>query len=608
MLQDLASDVARAIIRNVESCLRLSKVLLRRSLIIRPTLLQGIVFLGVSISSVRAQQQPLAGAPASDVSNIPKPAVDTLERVTLRNGPSDAQPKEKGIARDESCLLPPLTLMSSPTVAVEQLQKTAKARNEYRQGCTALEKKSMADAEKHFRKALHECPQYAMAWVTLGQVFATRQRTDEARNACFQSSKVDPAYVPAYLCLADIAAHANAWDEVLKFSGRALELNPSSNAVAYEYHAAANLNLRNLAVAEKSGVRAAQIDREHREPRIHFVLAQIYEAKGDFENEAVQLREYLKYSDNVPDAAMVQQYLPNLERRTNTKGIGKESGVVDSLRSARQDWAPPDIDASVPPVLREGACPMPDILRKTSTHTLDLIESMHRFSASERIEHVDIDKNGRRRNSSTQIVNYVAEIEQNSSGYPSIHEYRSGSTGIRQPSMMDSGAAVFALIFHPSHVGNFEFRCEGLTELQGSPAWQVHFVESLDSNRSFTAIRSGASVNLTTFKGRAWIATDGYNVLRIETDLIAPIAQINLQREHRVIAYAPVEFPSRHVRLWLPESSSIYIAYRGRRYERVHNLSEFQLFSVESAEAVKKPNANKPSEFLSETFDPPTVR
>jgi len=565
--------------------------------VIRPTLLHaGVVLLVLSISYVGAQQQPVAGAPASDISNIPKPAADTLDKITLRKGLSDSQAKEKGITRDESCLLPPLTLMGSSIIAVEQLQRTAKARNEYQQGCTALVMKRMADAEKHFSNALREYPQYAMAWVTLGQVLAMQQRTDEARNACLQGSKVDPSYVPAYLCLADIAARANAWDEVLKLSGRALELNPASNAVAYEYHAAANLNLRNLQVAEKSGLRAAEIDKEHREPRICFVLAQIYEAKGDSANEAVQLREYLKYSDNAPDADMVKQFLLDLERRAHTNAkmdTPAGNGVIDSLRSSTQEWVPPDVDARVPPVIREGACPLPQILREASNHTLDLIDNMRRFSASERIEHIDFGKNGKRRHSSTQTVNYVAEIEQNSAGYPSIHEYRSGSTGIRQASVMDSGATVFALIFHPSHVGNFEFRCEGLTEVLGLPAWQIHFVESADPNKSFTAIRSGASINLTTFKGRAWITTDGYNVLRIETDLAAPIEQINLQREHRVITYAPVDFPSRHVRLWLPESSSLYIAYRGHRYERVHNLSEFQLFSIESTEAVKESTANK---------------
>ena len=80
---------------------------------------------------------------------------------------------------------------------------------------------------------------------------------------------MDPTYVPAYLCLADIAARGQSWDEVLKLSGRALELDPSANAVAYEYHAAANLNLHNLAGAEKSGLRAVAIDKDHREPRVH---------------------------------------------------------------------------------------------------------------------------------------------------------------------------------------------------------------------------------------------------------------------------------------------------------------------------------------------------
>jgi hypothetical protein len=147
-----------------------------------------------------------------------------------------------------------------------------------------------------------------------------------------------------------------------------------------------------------------------------------------------------------------------------------------------------------------------------------------------------------------------------------------------------------------------------LTELQGAPAWQIHFVESADPNRSFTAIRSGTMINLTTFKGRAWITTEGYNVLRIETDLVAPLEQIKLQREHRVITYAPVEFPGRHIRLWLPENSTLYIAYRGRHYERVHNLSEFQLFSVESTEAIKEPNANKLLSSFSEAPERPAFR
>ena len=97
---------------------------------------------------------------------------------------------------------------------------------------------------------------------------------------------------------------------------------------------------------------------------------------------------------------------------------------------------------------------------------------------------------------------------------------------------------MFALIFHPSHIENLEFQCEGLTDFKHSPAWQVHFVEGDDPNRAFTAIKMGGSIHLPRFKGRAWISADGYNVLRIETDLVDPIAKIDVQREHQVIPYA----------------------------------------------------------------------
>jgi hypothetical protein len=71
----------------------------------------------------------------------------------------------------------------------------------------------------------------------------------------------------------------------------------------------------NLADAEKSGLRAADIDKNHDEPRVHFVLAQIYEAKHDPTNEAAQLREYLKYATDPDDVAMVKQYLSELEKQ-----------------------------------------------------------------------------------------------------------------------------------------------------------------------------------------------------------------------------------------------------------------------------------------------------
>jgi len=197
------------------------------------------------------------------------------------------------------------------------MQPSGKAKKEYEAACGALRDKKYDAAEAHLRKAVQQEPKYATAWVTLGQMLAALQHTDQARDACSQAVTADVSYVPSYLCLADLAARNQQWDDMLKFSRHALDLDPTDNVVAYDYNAGANLNLHKLPEAEKSALRAIEIDKTNSDPRVHFLLAQIYEAKGDSANEAAQLREYLKFASDPNDVAMVRQYLAELEKRNN---------------------------------------------------------------------------------------------------------------------------------------------------------------------------------------------------------------------------------------------------------------------------------------------------
>jgi tetratricopeptide (TPR) repeat protein len=542
-----------------------------------------------------AQQPAQAGAPLSDVSNIPKSVSDTLDRINSRNDPKGEVGK-KPAETNQTCLLPPLSLIPNPTIAAGQLRIKPKARKEYLQGCTALKKRNLDDAAQHLRKAVQYDPKYVAAWVTLGQTLVLQHRNDEARVACQQGSVAESSYAPAYLCLADIAARARAWEEVLKLSTRAIELDSANDAIAYEYHAASNLNLHDLTAAEKSALRALEIDKAHHEPRLHFVLAQIYEAKGDAPNEVRQLQEYVRYAGNAADVAAIQQFLAKLEDRLGqprTAAVSPESSPAKIAESSRRNWAPADIDEAIPPARSDVPCALPLILKETSRHTQDFIDNLQRISASERVEQIDIGKDGKSHNSGTQLMNYVAQIEENSLGYPAVTEYRRASTGARQPSLADTGTVAFALIFHPSHLENFDFRCEGLTDLQGSPVWQLRFQERGEESKSFHAMRVGRTVYLPKLKGRAWISTDTYQVVRIETDLVSPIPDIGLQVEHLTIDYAPVDFQARHVRLWLPESASLFIGYRGHRYQLKHDVSDFQLFWVDAGETIKDPTPNK---------------
>ena len=137
-------------------------------------LLFGFIFLGVSPSPLTAQMPQEAGAPASDISNIPKPVISTVDSINLRNGPNDSRTGRKAVEKDGTCLLPPLTLISSPIIVAEQLQVPAKARKEYQQACAALKHQKTEDAEKHLRTAVHEYAKYSTAWVTLGQMLAAQ--------------------------------------------------------------------------------------------------------------------------------------------------------------------------------------------------------------------------------------------------------------------------------------------------------------------------------------------------------------------------------------------------------------------------------------------------
>ena len=255
-------------------------------------------------------------SPPSQPSTAPPPQPSAFPSPTDTWDIQPRMPVSSKIPKDHNCFLPPLNGLLPATVGVAELQIPAKAQRERRDGCVALRNNKIVEAESHLRKAVKQWPKYSAAWVVLGQILEAQQKTNEANDACSRPLASDSNYLPAYLCLADISARSENWDKVLQLSIRALAIDATTLAVAYDYNAAANLHLHNLPEAEKSALRAAETDKSNNDPRVHFLLAQIYEAKGDRAGEAAQLREYLKYSSNPDDVAMVKQYLSDLDEQT----------------------------------------------------------------------------------------------------------------------------------------------------------------------------------------------------------------------------------------------------------------------------------------------------
>jgi hypothetical protein len=198
-------------------------------------------------------------------------------------------------------------------------------------------------------------------------------------------------------------------------------------------------------------------------------------------------------------------------------------------------------------------------------------------------------KNGKTRKSNSELFGYLAEIKQNRERGFSVHEYRTQKGESDPPPLADTGTAALALMFHPTLIGNLAIHCEGRTDLQGTSAWQLRFEEGSDPQKSFSELDTKDSTYRIRLKGRAWISADNYQVLRLETDLAAPMPEIKLQVYHFDVAYSPVEFAKDQFRLWLPERASVRIDFQGLRYQSVHRFSHFQLFLVKTEQRVTEP-------------------
>ena len=217
--------------------------------------------------------------------------------------------------------------------------------------------------------------------------------------------------------------------------------------------------------------------------------------------------------------------------------------------------------------------------------------NLEQFTASERIEHSELDRKGNWRAPLARSFHYLVSISEVRPGMLNVEETRDGNSALDNfpTKLATTGLGAFALLFHPYYVGDFEMSCEGLGEWRGQLAWQVHFRQRPDKPARMHSFRINGQSFPVKLKGRAWISADAYQVVRLELDLMEPIPKIRLETEHLAIEYRPVEFARRNSHLWLPENADLYMDFRGHHYHHRHSFSDFLLFSVETREDIREP-------------------
>jgi hypothetical protein len=301
--------------------------------------LKRVVFwaLLIALSAVPLQAQkgspPSGGAGGAGgsrgSSGAPPPRSSRPDMSTTQPGMPNTQPgvfippmeplPKPMVVEDETCLPWDLPDVRGATVSAIRLGVPSKARNEYEKACGAFKRKKLPEAEQHVRDAIDKYSNYLAAWVMLGQVLQGEQKMKEAHDACSEALRVDPTYLPPYLCLAGLLERENQWGDLLTMSNRFLGMNLVGDRYAYYYSAIAHFHLYDLPEAQKSVSRAIAIDSEHHQPGLYFLLAQIYGEQGDVANAAAQIKQFLKYNNVRQDKDAAKQYLAKLQSQQTPK-------------------------------------------------------------------------------------------------------------------------------------------------------------------------------------------------------------------------------------------------------------------------------------------------
>jgi tetratricopeptide (TPR) repeat protein len=196
-------------------------------------------------------------------------------------------------------------------VSVAALEVPAKARKEYEKGSESLEKGNLPEAEKSLRKAIDLYPKFAEAWLRLGDLELRRKNADGASADYQEAINADPNFTLPYIRLASLLAQAQNWEQTRQVTDRVISLDPVNYPLAYYLNAIANMNLKRMAQAETSALRAETLDKQHIEPRVELLLATIYVAKGSYSSAAEHYRAYLKL---VPDGPLNERVKTDLAK------------------------------------------------------------------------------------------------------------------------------------------------------------------------------------------------------------------------------------------------------------------------------------------------------
>lgn len=471
-----------------------------------------------------------------------------------------------------------------------------KARKEVQRAVRALKSGNLKEAQSRLESASKLAPNSADVNFLLGYVYFSKQDFVQAKSFLVKASTEDSRNVQALTLLGRVRLHQGEDIPARGTLEEAVATDPEY-WIAHKFLAIAYLKQhefeKSLAQCEiaivKSKGGGASVD---------IVKAQALANLGKTDEAISTLNEFLHSNPDDSQAKQANILISLIKTHATTPAatvtlMNPPDSIIDDtdLRLSIKSWLPPGIDDEKPSVAQGVDCPSDKIMTETGARVEQFANDISRFSAIEDLVHEKVDELGHAITKENRKYNFVAAISEDKPGYLEVEEYRSENARAAEfpDNIVTKGFPSLALVFHPAMRDNFEFVCEGLGELQGQATWLMHFRQRDDRPNRIHELKSGGMTYRVDLKGRAWISASTFQIVRIESELVKPMPNIQLLTEREVVDYGPVQFRSKNTELWLPIKADLYLDLRKRRYYRQHSFSHFMLFSTDSQDKVSGP-------------------
>jgi tetratricopeptide (TPR) repeat protein len=473
-----------------------------------------------------------------------------------------------------------------------------KARGDLKHGLSALKSANLKDARKSLDAAYKLAPSNPDVNYLLGYVAYEQKNLAQARSYLGTAASLSSHNARVLTLLGQVEIAQENYPDAAATLEKATDAD-ADNWMAHNLLANAYLKLKNYEGARQQGELAIAKGKAAANAA-NLPLGQALVNLGKKEEGIRALKTFIQNSPNDPTVPQVRDVIAMIERPDASPLPGARikrtsSTTIDPIFATPElpvsvnPWRPAGIDDAKPSVADGVGCPIDSVIEKSGERVKQLVDDVSRISAIEHLLHEQVDEMGNSITKETRNYDYVASISEDKKGFLAVDEDRLERMARASfPDRIASGGfAALALVFHPDMRENFEMTCEGLGSWQGQATWLVHFKQREDRPALISEYNVGGEIYSLRLKGRAWITADKFEIVRIESELIAPMAPIQLRCEQQVVEYGPIRL--KNVELWLPKKAEIYLDYRKHRYYRSHSYDHYLLFSVDSVEKPKEP-------------------